>query len=436
MKSIVSQSAVIDQRSLLFFLSALLFQIGLASETFEIVRPFGVLIADYFFVGSLLFLICSPKRRLLRSTGSGVLFAAGVILGGGLFSVFTSSNAAAATAPYVKAFILFGLFAPLAVVHSKNIRANLIFLLGGVSINCIVSILSAWVSPDIADALSVNPQMDTYFGQGNGRFAGLAGHPNILGLSAALAVLVGVGLFFGEKKTHVRWMLVLQILVCTLGALLTGSRTFIASLAPGLVVLALSRGLNRGAVLRVCICLIGLLVAWGGVDYFAPDLIENYTARFGVASSGDSENSGRLMTAGMALAEISQKPIAGWGVERFGEAGMLYLPEDEDFMPAHVSFLQYWYAEGIVGGIGFLMLFVLPIRRMLQTLKANSSGTLANALRLGLSAFALLFITSNLHPILFNRFLYMPLFMFAGLAATFPAAITVPEVSQPAALLS
>jgi O-Antigen ligase len=436
-KSATNQSSVVEQLSGLFSFSELLFGIGLALETFEVVRPLGVLIADYFFLGSLLFLACSPKRRLLKSTGSGVLSAAAVILCGGLLSAaFTSSSASATTAAYVRIVLLFGLFAPLAVAHSKNIRANMSFLVAGVAINCIVSMLSAWVSPDIVSALSVNPQVDTYAGQGAGRFAGLGGHPNTLGLSTALAVLVGIGLFLDEKKTHVRWILVLQILICTVGALLTGSRTFIVSLAPGLVVLAFSRGLNRGRALRVCVCLIGLFVSWRGVEYFAPDLIQNYTARLDAANSSDIEDSARLLTAGMALAEISQKPIVGWGVEHFGEAGMVYLPEDKDFMPAHVSFLHYWYAEGIVGGIGFLMLFVLPSRRMVQSLKANPSGNLANTLRLGLSVYLLLFIASNLNPIVFNRFLYMPLFIFAGLVATFPAAIAVPTVSRHAALLA
>jgi O-antigen ligase len=172
---------------------------------------------------------------------------------------------------------------------------------------------------------------------------------------------------------------------------------------------------------------VGCFLLWTVIVYVAPDVAADYTSRLGATDSDDSENYGRLLTAGMALNEISQKPIAGWGVERFGEAGMLYLPEDHDFMPAHISFLQYWYAEGVVGAIGFLMLFALPVRRLVKALKSSPSDNLASAKKLGLSVVLLLFITSNLHPILFNRFFYMPLFVFAGLAASFPTATREPR---------
>ena len=108
----------------------------------------------------------------------------------------------------------------------------------------------------------------------------------------------------------------------------------------------------------------------------------------------------------------------------------MFVPEAEDFQGAHVSFLQYWYATGLLGAIGFLALFVIPVRRMVRALKSNSSGHFGNALRLGLSAYALLFIASNLHPILLNRFLYVPLFVFAGLTAHAPGSIKVSKTAR------
>jgi O-antigen ligase len=413
-------SSAIEQQSLLFLASAFFFRMGLALVTFEVVRPLGILVADYFFLSSLLLLLCGRERRLLKSKGSGVLAAGGVILFGVLLSLVSGSIASIGAGPSIRIIALFGLFAPLAVVHSKNIRQNLFFLVGGVSMNCVIAILSAWVSPSIVNALAISPKVDTYAGQDIGRFAGLAGHSNILGFSAALAILVAVGLLLSEMKPYAHWAIFLQILICTVGALLSGSRSFIVSLIPGLIVLMFWRTLNRRVVLRVC---MGLFVLWAGIDFLDPGLVTDYTARLGATSGEDAENYGRLLTAGVALAEISQKPIAGWGVDRFGEAGMMFLPEDNDFAPAHVSFLHYWYAEGLLGAVGFLMLFILPVRRMLQILKTKPSDKLANALRLGLSVYLLLFIASNLHPILFNRFLYMPLFMFAGLTASVPGPI-------------
>lgn len=422
-------SSFTADKSSSFSSSALLFQAGLASETFEIVRPSGVLIADYFFLGSLLVLLCSRNRQLLKSRGSGVLFAGGIILCGALLSFVISAPPAAAWGPYIKLLVLFGLIGPLAVVHARNVRANMFSLLNGIAFNCLIAILEAWVSPGIVPALSVGAQFDVYATELGGRVAGLAGHSNFLGLVAALAMLIGIGLFFSEKRTLVRWALLVEVFVCLLGALLSGSRTFVVSLVPGIIAFGMLRSFNRKAVLRVCIGLVGAFVLWASVGYAVPDFAAEYIGRLGATSADDTENYGRLLTAGMALVEISQKPIMGWGVERFGEAGMVYLPADHEFMPAHVSFLHYWYAEGILGALGFAMLFILPVRRMVKALKNNQSVDLANALRIGLSVYLLLFIACNLHPILMNRFLYVPLFLFAGLAAN-PASAPVPERSD------
>jgi O-antigen ligase len=406
-----------------------MFRLGLAFETFEIIRPLGLLAGDYFFFSSLLLLLCSKGRRLLKSTGSGLLAAAVPILSGVLLSMVSTSSASA-TEPAARFFILFGLFAPLSIVHSKEIRRNMLFLVGGVSANCFVAILSVLVSSDIPEALAIAPKVDTYSGQDIGRFAGLAGHSNILGLSAALAVLIAVGLLLSEKKTYVRWVLLLQILICMFGAFLSGSRTFLISLVPGLMVLMLWKKLNLRMIRGICLSLVGVFAVWATVNHLVPDLAPQYKERLAATGIDDTENYGRLQTAGLALVEISQKPILGWGIEKFGQAGMMFLPADNEFLPAHVSFLHYWYAEGLLGAIGFLMLFLLPVRKMLQALKKNPSDSFARALRLGLSVYTALFIASNLHPILLNRFLYMPLFIFAGLASSFPGAVSVENRSR------
>ena len=65
-----------------FLLSAVLFRIGLALVTFEQVRPFGMMLSDYFFFLSILAFLPSFKSRLLRSRGSGILFAGVCIVSG------------------------------------------------------------------------------------------------------------------------------------------------------------------------------------------------------------------------------------------------------------------------------------------------------------------------------------------------------------------
>jgi len=176
--------------------------------------------------------------------------------------------------------------------------------------------------------------------------------------------------------------------------------------------------------------LVGMFVLWAGLNYVAPELLSQYTGRLSATNADDSENYSRLLTASVAVAEISQKPIMGWGADRFGEAGMMFIPEVQEFQGVHVSFLQYWYATGLLGAVGFLTLFAVPAKRMLRALATNASGNAVEALRLGLSIYALLFIASNLHPILFNRFLYVPLFMFAGLAGQALGSIKVSKTAR------
>jgi len=50
-------------------------------------------------------------------------------------------------------------------------------------------------------------------------------------------------------------------------------------------------------------------------------------------------------------------------------------------------------------------------------LKKNPSSTSTEVLVLALACYALLFIVSNLGPFDYNRFLYIPLFVFGGFAA-------------------
>jgi len=172
---------------------------GLALATFEQVRPFGIQLSDFFFFLSLLLFLLWPKSRLLKPTGSGVLVGGSLILCGALLSLLNASSLNNAVGPLTRLFTLFGLFAPLALIHSKNVLGNMFFLIGGIFVHCVITLLQAWEFPGIVNALSINPvTLDMSAG---GRFQGLTSHPNILGLSAALAVLVGTGLL-SFKKVH------------------------------------------------------------------------------------------------------------------------------------------------------------------------------------------------------------------------------------------
>src|SRR6267378_901841 len=409
-----SHGESVTEHSVSFLLSAFLFRTALSLATFEQVRPFTVQLSDSLFFFSVLFLLFTPKFRVLKSLRSGISLAGALIMAGAVLSLHNASSMHDAAGPLARLFVLFGLFAPLAVIHSKNLRANMFFVLAGISANCAIAMIQAWVFPGIVDTLSVNPVRETDFGSAIGRFQGLSSHPNVLGLSAALAVLIGVGLFFKERNALIRRWLILQVGVCSFGGILTGSRTLLASLIPGLLVLALLEKRNRGAVLRglVALAVIGVIIA-----YSAPTAVSLYAERVDSSGQDYSSDYGRIMTAGLALLEISQKPIVGWGVDHMSRAGLMAIPGTGEISVTHNTFLHYWYAAGLLGALGYLALFAVPVKQMVVALKRNPPKVFGDGLNLGLSCYVLLFIVCMIDPIVFNRFLYVPMFVFAGFTA-------------------
>jgi hypothetical protein len=133
---VISKSSIVssetDERGLLFLYSAAMFRIGLALVTFEQDRPFGIMLSDYYFFLSLFLVLPSLKSRLKDLRWPGILLAGAVILCGALLSEARSSFSGDAVAPLLRLFILYGLFAPLALVHSRNLRKNILFLLAGI----------------------------------------------------------------------------------------------------------------------------------------------------------------------------------------------------------------------------------------------------------------------------------------------------------------
>ena len=400
-----SKTIRLDQQNIWFRYSAFAFQMGLVFVTFEEVRPFGVMLSDYCFFLSLLFL---PKSRLFKSTGSGVLLAVSLILCGAILSLHDSSVTAAADS-LARLLVLFGLIAPLALSHSKDIYKTLFFLLGGIFLNCVVTVLQASVFPGIVDSLSINPpQPDVAFA---GRFQGLTEFPVTLGLSAALGVLLGIGLFSIEKRLLVRWGLGIAIVVCSIAALLSGSRTFLASMLPGVIVFViLQKRRHRGVIYAIAM----LTVLWSSVTYLAPGVVSQYSGR--VDSVGLVDYA-RLASAAQAAIEISEKPVLGWGVDHFDEGGVIVIPETGEIAGAHNTFLRYWYAAGLLGAAGFLTLFFVPARKMLLLLNRKVAARSGDAMRLILACYVFFFIVTNLGPYLYNRYIYVPLFVFGGFAA-------------------
>jgi O-antigen ligase len=220
-----------------------------------------------------------------------------------------------------------------------------------------------------------------------------------------------MGLMLFEKRKHVRWVLALLVLNCADAALLSGSRTILAALIPGLIVLAFLLKQRRKMVVRAVII---LLVVVAGFTYLLPSAVSQFSDRLGDVGLVDY---GRLVVAAEAWIEIAQKPILGWGVNHFAEAGLMQLPGMGEPQGAHVTLLQYWYGAGLLGAAGFLALFAIPVRRMVQVLRKKVPENSTDAVRLILACYTSFFVIFSLGPFVYNRYLYIPMFAFAGFTA-------------------
>jgi O-antigen ligase len=400
----------IDERRPLVAFSALMFRLGLALVSFEQIRPFlDIQISDYFFFLSLLLFLSRPKSRLLETRGSGAQMAGSLLLLGALLSLKNASSWMDAAGPLARLVALFGWFVCLAVIHAKDIRKCILFLIGGIFVNCSIAILQAWVYPGIVEALSINPGRPD-LGADGGRLQGLTSHPNVLGFCAALAVLLGLEVATLEMGRRIRPWLAIQVFVCALAALLSGSRTFFVALVPGLLVYVLLQRRHLRAILRP---VVALALLWAALAYLAPGAVSEYSERLGSTSADFAPDYSRLVSAGLAVADISEKPILGWGIDHFEDAGLWLNPVGE-LAGVHNSFLKYWYGAGLLGALGFLAVFVLPARKVVKALRTGPAEAHRGILCMALSSYVLLFIVSNVAPIVYNRFLYVPIFMFAG----------------------
>jgi hypothetical protein len=407
--------------------SALFFRIGLFSLTFEQDRLGGIQLSDYFLLTCVLILIFRPTDRL-KSWMAAVPIGGYLLVAGGILSLSSATSLSNAASALARLFALFILFAPLAGLHAKDVRINSHFILAGISANCLIAMVQAWVFPGIVNLLSVNAIEDTDYGSNIGRFIGLTSHPNVLGLSAALGILIGVGLFLFDKNPTIRWILSFEILLCALGALLSGSRTSLVALVPALLIFSFFERRSRKLVVKAILS-FGLMIAL--ISWIFPNVISAYSERIDSQGFVDYD---RVITAATALTDIVQRPVVGWGVDHFDDAGQTFLPDLGISSGTHLTLLQFWYAVGLLGAVGFVLVFFVPAIRMIKLLKLNWPPNVRIMLSLGVSVCLLLFIVSNLQPLVFNRFFYMPIFVFAGYAVFVAKHAKVPVKSKVAAL--
>ena len=124
--------------------------------TFEQVRPFGIEITDYFLflsvpcVAAHFPVACPAGARFGNPTcGCVDFFRCDAVFAARCGPDRSGRKLCKACRPLRP-------FAPLALIHSKDIRKTF-FLTAGIAANCAITIVQAWIFPEIVDLLSINP---------------------------------------------------------------------------------------------------------------------------------------------------------------------------------------------------------------------------------------------------------------------------------------
>jgi O-antigen ligase len=199
----------------------------------------------------------------------------------------------------------------------------------------------------------------------NGRYEGLTVHPNFFAMCAITAIALLLHLLHRVPRVW-RWLLFVAIAVNAYGAVLSGSRMGLGLL----VVLAIAYPLiERSALSMYAVATLGvtsLLVANAVLVHAGAGSALNRLQGDATASTSDSIRADQLHTA---FAAIRHSPVIGNGFENALDAQNIYL--------------QVAVSAGILGLIGFLLMFAAIIEPLFQRGPMHRLGYAAFAYAVG-----------------------------------------------------
>jgi O-antigen ligase len=182
----------------------------------------------------------------------------------------------------------------------------------------------------------------------NGRYDGLTVHPNFFAMCAITAIALLLHLLHRVPRAW-RWLVLVAAAVNAYGVVLSGSRMGLGLL----VVLAIAYpAIERSALSMYAVATLGvtsLLVANAILVHAGSGSALNRLQGDSTASTSDSIRSDQLHTA---FAAIRHSPVIGNGFENALDAQNIYL--------------QIAVSAGVLGLIGFLLMFAAIIEPLFQ----------------------------------------------------------------------
>lgn len=286
----------------------------------------------------------------------------------------------------------------LAVTSLRRARGLTTAWLLGIGFSSLIGVLAAFTSFDYQEALTGNLYAFEAYRDAAGRFTGLAVHPTLFGVAAAMALPVALARIVDRRSA---WIYAPLVGLYLAAALISGSRAaFIGTVLAFVLVFSWQA---RGRKQLVAIVVLGGVVAASQGPAFASSLsaVQRFMGGTGLAAqSAQISDSSRFGSIAESLALFMQRPLTGWGYEAI--------------RGAHNTWLQLASSGGLLAlaGWGVIVFGALALGwKMRSTLPE-----LASRDALGLCASLVVFLAAGLSMnAVLDRFLYVPVGLILAL---------------------
>lgn len=208
-----------------------------------------------------------------------------------------------------------------------------------------------------------------------GRANGLAIHPNVLGIMAAIAILVSFALI--HRSTGRRRLMAWAVLVLNVAALIgSGSLSSMLSLAAGAVVLLISMRATTKTVIRTGAAVVmcsALALALGYDPGSAIDPVEGrVNTVLGISDDGVASLSIRESTYDFAIDSIREDPLIGVGMDTMNEGTF------NGLTVVHNYLLRSWFQGGLLLLTTFVLISIAMLRLIFRSMISSRDSLQAS----------------------------------------------------------
>ena len=207
-------------------------------------------------------------------------------------------------------------------------------------------------------------------------FIGTIGSSNGLGILLVLSLLSGIYLTISSSKKNLRWFYVILSTLTLVGLVLSESRgAWLSFILATIVVLTIK--LNSSNKVKASL----------KRTYLISTIVILFTSVIGLYQLNKESSGGRWMIWEISWNMITDHVVSGVGPGNYSIEYLNYqaeyLAEDEhqimeakaaNIKQAHNEYLQAFAEGGVIGGILFLAIWIIPLIYMLKRVSENTQG--------------------------------------------------------------